>query len=73
MLLPPLEEAENWTRLKLTNDEIKRKYQAILLYKSQLYALNEFLLSFDRSSEVLAHSHIKSERLPSSAKKTTIN
>lgn len=69
MPLPPLEEAENWTRLKLTTDEIKRKYEAILLHRSQLYTLKEFLLSFDRSSEVFAHSHIKSERLPSSAKK----
>ena len=70
MPLPPSEEAENWTKLKMTTDEIERKYQAILLYKSQLYTLKDFLLSFDRSSEIFAHSHIKFERMPSSVKKS---
>lgn len=71
MPLPPSEDPQSWDKFILTEEEIKQKCQAILMYKSQLYTLNDFLLSFDRSSEIFARSHIISGQLHTSNGKTT--
>jgi len=71
MPLPPSEDPRRWEKLILTKEEVKQKYQAILLYESQLYTLNDFLLSFDRGSEIFAHSHTIPGPLPVSSEKTT--
>lgn len=57
MLEPPESFAklgERWIRVVGDEDEIKAKYQAILMYRSQIPPLGRFLTSFVRRNELFA-------------------
>ncbi len=45
---------QRWVEVVGTTSEIRRKYQAILMYRSQIPPLGRFLTSFVRRSEVFA-------------------
>ncbi|MFA5271526.1 MAG: PIG-L family deacetylase [Candidatus Omnitrophota bacterium] len=43
-----------WNKVPLSEDEVKNKYKALLLYKSQLSMGSSYLLSFVRANELLS-------------------
>jgi len=52
-----------WNRFPLTSEEVKKKGEAILLYKSQLSYKKAFLLAFARKNEIFADYPV--EKIPS--------
>ncbi|MFA5411545.1 MAG: PIG-L family deacetylase [Candidatus Omnitrophota bacterium] len=44
----------NWAQLRLTPEQLKKKYQAILCYRSQTQSSAFYLLSFARKNELFA-------------------